>query len=161
MSIFFNPDEVFEMAEQIEKNGARFYRQAAQGAQGVKIGELLQSLAAMEDEHGKLFAKMRANLKKEEIEFNADEQASLYLKAWADGHAFDMKSDPVRRIKDQKNMQGILKVAIELEKESIAFYLGIKNGVNKKAYRDRIEEIIKEEMNHIVSLSVKLSSLKK
>jgi len=114
------------MAEQIEKNGARFYRQAAQGAQEGEVSELLQSLAAIEDEHGKLFAKMRANLKKEEIEFNADEQASLYLKAWADGHAFDMKSDPVRRIKDQKNMQGILKVAIELERNLSHFTSALK-----------------------------------
>jgi rubrerythrin len=161
MSIFFNPDEVLEMAEQIERNGARFYRQAAQGAQDVGVRELLQGLAAMEDGHEKLFAKMRANLKKEEIDFNADEQALSYLKAWADGHVFDMKSDPVTRIKDQKNMEGILNVAIDLEKESIVFYLGMKNGVNNKTYRDRIEEIIKEEMKHIVSLSATLSSLKK
>ena len=161
MSIFFNPDEIFEMAEQIERNGARFYRQAAQGAHDVGTRELLQGLAAMEEGHEKLFAKMRANLKKDEIDFNADEQASLYLKAWADGHVFDMKSDPVPRVKDQKNMESILKVAIDLEKESIVFYLGMKNGVNNKTYRDRIEEIIKEEMKHIVSLSAKLSSLKK
>lgn len=161
MSIFFNPDEVFEMAEQIERNGARFYRQAAQGAQDVVIRELLQGLAAMEDGHEKLFAKMRANLKKEEIDFNADKQASSYLKAWADGHVFDMKSDPVTRIKDQKNMEGIFNVALDLEKESIVFYLGMKNGVNNKTYRDRIEEIIKEEMKHIVFLSAQLSSLKK
>jgi len=161
MSIFFNPDEILEMAEQIEKNGARFYRQAAQGAQDIGMRELLQELAAMEDGHEKLFAKMRANLKKEEIDFDADEQAASYLKVWADGHAFDMKSDPVARLKDQKNMEGILNIAIGLEKESIVFYLGIKNSVNNKTYRERIEEIIKEEMSHIVSLSAKLKSLKK
>jgi len=30
MPIPFNADEVFEMAEQIERNGARFYRAAAE-----------------------------------------------------------------------------------------------------------------------------------
>ncbi len=29
MAISFNLDEIFEMAEQIEKNGASFYREAA------------------------------------------------------------------------------------------------------------------------------------
>jgi len=72
-----------------------------------------------------------------------------------------MKSDPVARLNDQKNMEGILNIAIGLEKESIVFYLGIKNSVNNKTYRERIEEIIKEEMSHIVSLSAKLKSLKK
>jgi hypothetical protein len=28
---FFNADDIFEMAAQIERNGARFYRQAAEG----------------------------------------------------------------------------------------------------------------------------------
>ena len=161
MSIFFNPDEILEMAEQIERNGARFYRQAAQGTQDAGARELLQSLAAMEDGHEKLFANMRGNLTKDEIDFNADEQAPAYLKAWADGHVFDLKTDPVTRIQEQKNLKGILNVAIGLEKESIIFYLGMKNGVNKKPYQDRIEEIIKEEMKHIVTLSAKLSSLKK
>jgi len=161
MSIFFNPDEVLQMAEQIERNGARFYRQATQGTHDGGVRELLEGLAAMEDGHEKIFARMRTNLKKEEIDFNADQQASSYLKAWADGHVFDLKSDPITRVKDQKNMESILKVAIDIEKESIAFYLGMKNGVNKKTYRDRIDEIIKEEMRHIVLLSAKLSSLKK
>jgi len=161
MSIYFNPDEVLEMAEQIERNGARFYRQAAQEAHDGEARALLQSLAAMEDGHEKVFVMMRANLKKEEIDFNADEQASSYLKAWANGHVFDMKSEPTTRIQDYKNLEDILTVALSLEKESIAFYLGMKNSVNNHTYRDRIDEIIKEEMNHIVSLSAKLSSLKK
>jgi rubrerythrin len=161
MSISFYPDEILEMAVHIERNGARFYRQAAQGAQDAEVRELLRGLADMEEKHENFFVNMRANLGKDEINYNADEQNSLYLKSWADGQVFDLKSDPVKRIKDQKNMEGILKVPIELEKESILFYLGMKNGVNNKTYRDRIEEIIKEEMKHIVSLSAQLSSLKK
>ncbi|WAC07460.1 MAG: ferritin family protein [Thermodesulfobacteriota bacterium] len=162
MSIFFNPDEVLEMAEQIERNGAQFYRHAAQEAHDGETRALLQSLAAMEDGHQKVFAKMRANLKKEEIDFNADEQALSYLKAWADGHVFDMKSDSTTRMQQHhKNMEDILTVALGLEKESIAFYLGMKNSVNNNTYRDRIDEIIKEEMKHIVLLSAQLSSLKK
>ena len=161
MSIFFNPDEILEMAEQIEKNGARFYRKAAEKAGDRGIRTLLQELAAMEDGHEKIFAKMRAGLAKEEIDFNADEQAASYLKAWAGGHVFNMKADPVRRVKSQKTMEGVLNAAIGLEKESIVFYLGLKDGISKKSYRKRIEEIIKEEMKHITYLSSKLASLKK
>ena len=32
--ITFNPDEIFEMAEQIERNGAKFYRKAAERTAG-------------------------------------------------------------------------------------------------------------------------------
>ena len=161
MSIFFNPDEILEMAEQIEKKGARFYLQAAEATHDSDMRTLLEQLAAMEEVHEKIFAKMRATLTKEEITFNADPQISAYLNAWADGHAFDVKSDPVKRIKDQENIESILNIAIGLEKETIMFYLGLKHGVNKKNYQDRIDDVIKEEMGHVTSLSNKLISLKK
>ena len=40
MSTAFNADEVFEMAEQIEQNGARFYREAATKAVSREIKEM-------------------------------------------------------------------------------------------------------------------------
>jgi len=160
MSIFFNPDEILEMAEQIERNGARFYEKASQQVQEEGAKKLLLELAAMEKAHEKTFTQMRANLSQEEIDFKADEQTSAYLKAWADGQVFDRKSDPVTRIKPDLNLKEILKIAIELEKESIVFYSGLKNGVNNKKYRERIEEIIREEMGHIVYLNNKLSGIK-
>lgn len=161
MSIFLNPDEILEMSEQIERNGARFYHQAAEATCDSDMRTLLEQLAAMEEAHEKIFAKMRATLTKDEITFNADPQISAYLKAWADEHAFDMKSDPLKRVKDQKDMEGILTMAIGLEKETIMFYLGLQHGVNKKKYQDRIDDIIKEEMGHVSSLNTKLLSLKK
>jgi len=45
MSITFNADEIFEIAEEIERNGAKFYRDAAQNAKNASIKELLLDLA--------------------------------------------------------------------------------------------------------------------
>ena len=55
----FNVDEIFEMAEHIERNGAKFYRQAADIVATLQGKELLLGLAAMEDEHEKTYAEMR------------------------------------------------------------------------------------------------------
>ncbi|MCX8012284.1 MAG: ferritin family protein, partial [Desulfobacterota bacterium] len=156
MSIFFNPDEVLEIAEQIERNGARFYETAARKSKDEEAKKLLYELARMEEVHEKTFSQMRKQLTREEIDFSADVQTSAYLKAWADGQVFDRKLDPVNLIKPDSNLKEILKVAIGLEKESIVFYSGLKTGVNNQKYRDRIEEIIREEMNHIVLLNSKL-----
>ena len=49
MAIPFNADEVFEMAEQIERNGGMFYRAAADKFPAVR--ELLLKLAKWEDDH--------------------------------------------------------------------------------------------------------------
>ena len=62
MSYDFNADDVFEMAEQIEKNGAVFYRQAAADVADPDAKSFLLNLAAMEDDHQQTFADMRKEL---------------------------------------------------------------------------------------------------
>ena len=163
MSIFFNIDEILEMAEQIERNGARFYGRAAEDAKSPGARALFTELASWEDKHQKVFARLRAdylNSKKDVRDVSFDEQAYPYLRAWADGHIFDVRSDPVEKLSGQETMEDILKMAIGLEKDSIVFYLGFKEAVPKKADRDRIEKIINEEMEHVALLSTQLSALK-
>lgn len=154
----FSADEIFEMAEQIERNGAKFYRAATKKLPGVR--QVLLDLAAMEDEHEKTFAAMRAELSASQIEppvFDPDGQAQAYLRVMADGHIFNVKADSAKLLAEQKSPQDILKTAIGLEKDSIAFYVGLKDGVSRKAGKDKVEAIIKEEMSHIVTLSQKLA----
>ncbi|MHC5076741.1 MAG: ferritin family protein, partial [Planctomycetota bacterium] len=59
MPITFNADEIFEMAIEIEQNGAKFYREAAQNAAEEDTKKMLLEMAAMEDGHIKTFEAMR------------------------------------------------------------------------------------------------------
>jgi len=52
-----------------------------------------------------------------------------------------------------------LKMAIGVERDSIAFYVGLKEAVSRKAGKDKVDDIIKEEMGHIVTLNEKLQDL--
>jgi len=54
-----------------------------------------------------------------------------------------------------------LNTAIGLEKESVLFYLGIKDMVPPGHGLERIDEIIREERGHIVQLSSLLAKIKK
>ncbi len=161
MGMPFSADEIFEMAEQIERNGAKFYRAAAKKLPAV--GQVLLDLAAMEDQHEKTFAAMRAELsasEKEPLVFDPDGQAQAYLRVMADGHVFNVRIDPAKLLAEQKSPQDILKTALGVERDSIAFYVGVRDGVSRKAGKDKVEAIIKEEMSHIVILSQKLAELK-
>ena len=60
MGYDFNADEVFEMAEQMERNGAKFYRDAAENTADPSNKEMLIGLSKMEETHEKMFASMRA-----------------------------------------------------------------------------------------------------
>ena len=163
MSITFNAFEIFEMAEQIERNGVKFYRKAAQGISDQEASRMLMDLADMEVEHEKTFADMRKQLserEREPITFDPDNEVALYLQAMADGHVFDLKKDPSKQLRGKETVEDILKMAIEAEKNSIVFYLGLKDFVPSKASKDKVEEIIKEEMSHIAVLNRKLPALK-
>jgi len=162
-TIPFNADDIFEMAQQIERNGARFYRRAAQGITDSSARQLLLDLAAMEDEHEKVFASMRADLSPEERKPTVIDpygEAVLYLRGMADGHVYDVKVDPTKWITGKEAMEEILRAAIGLEKDSIVFYLGLKDVVPERLGKQRVDAIIKEEMGHIGVLSREMASLK-
>jgi len=153
MGLDFNADEVFEMAEQIERNGAKYYRSAAEEVTNEKDKNFLVELAKMEDDHEVTFADLRKNLssnEKEALTFDPEDEAGQYLKALADSRVFNNKTI------DLSSMEGILKGAITAEKDSIIFYLGMKDMVGGSHGKARINAIIKEEMKHIKLLSTRL-----
>jgi len=153
----FNADDVFEMAEQLERNGAKFYQDSAASVQGKEAKQLLVKLANMELDHEKTFKQMRSDLaaaEKQSTVFDPEGEAILYLRALADTRVFFEKEI------DTTSMREILKAAIEAEKDSIVFYLGMREMVPEKLGQDRLDEIIREEMGHIRLLSKELVALK-
>ncbi|UCF00128.1 MAG: ferritin family protein [Planctomycetota bacterium] len=163
MSITFNADEIFEMAVQIEKNGAKFYRQAAQNTPDEKTKKILLDLASMEDGHLETFQEMRKQLgprEKEQLVFDPDNQAAMYLKVVADGHGWEGKKDLAEDLTGQESIEDVLKAAINAEKNSVVFYVGLKDCVSARAGKDKVEAIIKEELGHVAVLNRHLAVLK-
>jgi rubrerythrin len=153
----FNANDVFEIAKQIEINGAKFYREAANRVDEDAHKQFLIGLAEMEDSHEQIFIQMQQDLntaEKAETTFDPEDENALYLKALADTRVFFEKDQP------EATMKGILTSAIAAEKDSIAFYLGMKELVSAKAGRSKVEDIIKEEMSHIKLLAGKLVEFK-
>ncbi len=160
MADFFNAFEIFEMAEQIERNGGAFYRKAAAETQDEDLKGVLLQLASMEDDHIKVFSAMKEELAGQEWAqgFEQENEAVLFLRALVSGKVFDARKDPAA-LMDETSMASILNKAIALEKDSIAFYTGIKDLVPPEFGKGRIDAIIKEEMRHIRVLSERLASM--
>ena len=162
MPITFNANEIFEMAEEIERNGAKFYRQAAQNTSDNQTKQMLLDMADMEDGHLKTFEKMREQLSGQEkgwTVFDPDNQSALYLQAMADARGYEGKITPGKELTGSETPKEILETALNSEKESIVFYFGLKGIVPVKAGRDKVETIIIEELSHITTLLNKLKSL--
>ena len=156
MSIEFNADEVFEIAEQIERNGAIFYRSVAEKVADNNKKRLLLDLAEMEDEHEQTFKNLRSELSQDEktmTTFDPEDEAANYLRALAETRVFYEKKI------DTSSFEEILKTAITAEKDSIVFYLGMKDVVPAHLGKQKLDDIIKEEMGHIRLLSKELLEL--
>jgi len=158
MSQRFNADEIFEIAEQIERNGVTFYRHAAEVALDAGQKQKLLDLAEMELSHERTFASMRMEQADTPLSFDPNGEAARYLDALADGRIFDLRSDLIEDLAG-KTIEEILKIAIELEKESIVFYLGLRDLVSESMGKERVAPIIAEEMSHITLLSDELAAL--
>ncbi len=162
MSIKFTVDAVLQMAQRIEINGAKFYRRGAEIVADSEHQNLLRRLAAMEDAHERVFAALRADLPasyREPISEDPADERMIQVQAMADGHVFDVDEDVSERLTGQETTEAILQMAIGLEKDAIVFYVGIKDLVPEQLGRDRVDDIINAEMDHIVILSQQLMSL--
>ena len=158
MTYDFTADDVFEMAQTLERNGSKFYRNAAEKTGDPEAKALLMRLAEMEDAHEKTFAILRSNLSEKDktaTVFVPQHESALYLRALADTRVFFEKEI------DLSSMKEIFMAAILAEKDSIVFYLGMKDLVPDKLGKDRLDGIIKEEMGHIRTLSKELMAHKK
>ena len=167
MGYGFNADEIFEIAEQIERNGGAFYRRVAEMISGDDIHKFFIELADMEAKHERVFAAMRSELRGKEREaqvFDPEDESSLYLKALADLRVFDSKQEAefasIEQLPENQRMVEVLKKAIGMEKESIVFYSGMKGLILENSGKERIDHIIDEEMKHIRLLSSRLVSVR-
>jgi len=160
MSGAYNIEEVLEMACQIERNGGRYYRRAADLVTSSGARELFRELAAMEDDHLLTFDGMRADAATRAILLgDQDDLIAQYLQALADSHVFPRHESPADSIMPGIAEKDVLLKAISMEKESIAYYLGIREAMPASAGRDKVELIIREEMRHVTILSNRLAGL--
>ncbi len=158
----FNLDEILAMAEQIERNGAEFYQQAAQLVNEPSSRDLLLRLSRWELGHEQLFADMRKSLSlKERTQQVADPdgQLELYLRAIGDQHVFKPGVSISSVLEDHNSEKGLLELALGFERDSIAFFIGMKGLVPERFGGGKVDWLVEEEMRHVAVLSQQLSSL--
>jgi rubrerythrin len=163
MGIMFNAEEILAIAEQIERNGGKFYMAAAEKAETEEHRKLLSKLADMEAEHERTFAEMKKNLtpkERESKDMEPSNDTAAYLRAVADGNVFDYRKDPSKLLTGEQTMEDIFAIALSMEKESVVFYTGIKAMVPERLGSTRVDDIIAEEFSHITLLSKQLAEFK-
>ena len=155
MNVTLNALEVYEIAGQIEKNGAGFYKRAAEIFDEPVVHKIFLRLADWELKHEKIFAGM----KKQYSELNPDakalksEQTLPEAKVMAGLAVFGIRPNPADELSGKEGLSDVLRRAVEKEKDSIVFYSGLKDFAFDDSTKDKIDEIIREELRHIKILS--------
>lgn len=153
----FDVDEIFEMAEQIERNGGDFYRRAVEIVTEPEARDFLKHLAVLEVEHEHTFAALRKKVSAVTPEDSIDDREDLavtYLRALVTGTVFD---EALWSIDAGDDVVAILKKALRAEKDSIGFYLGLREMLSDPDDRATVDEIVREEMRHVGMITVQLS----
>ena len=162
MGKLFNADEVFQIAVQMEDNAAAFYRRAAGNFADNAATALLERLARMEDDHKKTFEEMRKAMAGPGAgaeQFDLYQEGGQYLAAVASGYRVEGSPAIAESLSGEETLKDIVKIGLNLEKESVLFYLGMKDVVPDELGKDRLDKIIAEEKSHIVTLSKELQGV--
>lgn len=154
MFVFGTADDAFAMAVRIEENGNAFYAGAAEITKNPEVKKLFEDLALMEASHIKIFRTLRSQLPDtgSEAVWDPEGLAESYLEASADSHVFTVEA-ATERLKTVKTAVEAVDMALLFEKDSLAFFLGIKEILPDLHGRNEIDKLIKSEMLHIRMLS--------
>lgn len=159
MSVAFNADEVFEMAIRLEQNGIRYYERAAELLKQQPLAGELRELADMERNHESIFRAMKKDFAASSDlpeTYDPDDTAMSHLHALVRGEVFANPEEPVEVLEHCESRAEMLRTALQREKDSIVFYLGVRDYVPGDQGKDKINDIIQEEMSHVVFLENKL-----
>jgi rubrerythrin len=152
--------EILAMAEQIERNGARFYRRAAGMATDPSVRKVLSDLAAWEDGHEGVFSRMRREMSDSEASsaaFDPDGVGEAYLRALASDRVFREDRPPEALLSGGETAVQVLRLALGFERDAILFLLGMRDVVPERLGRDRIQDLIDEEVRHVAYLGDELA----
>jgi len=156
METRFNIFEILEIAEQIERNGARFYLKTADLFRDPELRDLYTRLASWRAKHMKIWARMRKRFSDKTGEFGTFDPDNYVLsnpEVMAGLAMFGTKTGSGMWLTGRESKQEIIRDAIRRTNDVIIFYRGLKDFARDQASEMTIEDIIKEERRHIRMLN--------
>ena len=162
MSYGFNAGEVFKVAIQIEENGRKFYEESQKSIESAEVRALFADLAIQEIEHREKFKTLLAKLPPESAAtkvWDPENELDSYIKLMADSHVF-IEGDEIRkRIGSIRNSSDALKLAMDFEKDTLVFFLGLEGAMAGKKEQELIKSLVYEEQEHLKRLSLELRKI--
>ena len=155
MLAFFNADEIFEIAIDIERNGEEFYRSSAALASDADVKKLFEFLITQEQTHRETFENMRKDLPKKfslPESFDPLGEAAMYLKVLADSHIFNNPEAKKKVAAGLSDINEAIDFALAFEKDSILLFSQMREITYVELGKTQVDSIINEEKKHVIQL---------
>jgi len=89
------------------------------------------------------------------INHEADQEiVNDYLRAIINYRIFNNPKAAIKTVEEAQNEMALVEIAINFEKDTLLFFQGIRDIIKESPSRDILEKIIKEEISHILWLSL-------
>jgi rubrerythrin len=145
-------NDIFKAAMQLEAIGGAFYRKYAQVSDVPEIKKAFNSLAVMEETHFNKFQAMLEALAPEQAGRGISKENRSYVTKTINEVVFNEERKPENLLQRVSNLNDALKIALELEDNSIDYYERIKQEVPPEVARE-IARIIVEEQEHVQTIT--------
>ncbi len=146
----FALSEIIEFAIRIEENGEKVYRDASATVSDPSLVSLFQRLAHEEREHVQWFSELKGTVKEGNVDPEVAEMGRSLLLGIVGDQSFSLQERDLSKITD---LTGVLKAAMDFEKDTVIFYEMMAAFVQEDAALDKLNQIIREENRHIAALS--------
>jgi rubrerythrin len=162
METKFNVFEVLEIAEQVDRKGAKFYLKVAERFEDPEVRDLYYRLANWKVKHEKMWARMRKRFSEKTGEFGTFDPDNYVLSnpqvmaglAWSSGQHIAITELNGRETKKQ-----VLLDAIRRSEQVIAFYWGLKDFARDPASKAVIDRMLRQENRQIRLLQEELKGV--
>lgn len=148
----FSNNEIFDMAVRIEKNGEKFFRNAMEKVKAPSFRSLFEWLAEQEVKHKDWFLRKKGTVEITSESHDLEQMGSDMLQDILGDQSFSLQEVDLGQI---KNVQDILDLAIEFEKDTILFFEMILSMIIDAETGAELKAIIAEEEHHIELLQEK------
>jgi len=144
----FNELEAYKIARKLEQDGIYYYSRMKEEVLKPKIREVVEMLLGDERKHLGLFEEKIIEFSRK----NRDPDDEETLPDIVDSHVMDILKDSSRVADILCNPQEALRLGIAIESRSIAFYGTLLAKAQDESGRKAIQELIREEREHLKKL---------
>lgn len=153
MADLFKANDVVLAAIEVETRGERFYNYLVEQAEDEKIRKVYEHLSREEVKHKALFEQLYERIGKVDLPAWSNAQEYLtYLNALIDSHTLFRYKD-LDEVKEKiSSRKDALQLAIQFEKDSILFFMEMRDFV-PESEKTFVTQCIEEEKSHMRQLT--------